>query len=163
MERFCRICYEGGDNLVQPCKCKGTMADAHKACLHEFYMYKTNTQCPVCHASIRLCEMPPQLGLLIRSSVGGVVPRLEFPLCGFEVIRGNFWVTDEGFDLYHLSDGKHCFDMVIAPTGTLQSIWISNVVDGKICLCHPCRKGGIDPVIAIASIGMGLFLSYCLA
>jgi E3 ubiquitin-protein ligase DOA10 len=44
MKAECRICFCDDGFMIQPCKCKGTMAYAHPNCLLQGEQY----YCPVC-------------------------------------------------------------------------------------------------------------------
>jgi hypothetical protein len=45
----CRICLEGGGNLVQPCNCKGTAASVHAECLERWINVSGKEQCEICN------------------------------------------------------------------------------------------------------------------
>lgn len=46
----CRICFEEGVGLLTPCRCRGTAAYIHPACLDQYIQYYPDRVCRVCHA-----------------------------------------------------------------------------------------------------------------
>ena len=44
----CRICWDSEKDMVQPCKCSGTMANVHIDCLTKWLEYKSISYCEVC-------------------------------------------------------------------------------------------------------------------
>jgi E3 ubiquitin-protein ligase DOA10 len=53
----CRICYEGEENLISPCKCSGTSAFVHRECLEKWrktlpmviHNNQRDVRCEMCH------------------------------------------------------------------------------------------------------------------
>lgn len=50
MQQTCRICFEEGEGLLTPCRCRGTSAYIHPACLDQYIRYYPDRICRVCHA-----------------------------------------------------------------------------------------------------------------
>ena len=52
-EPFCRICHYpggvGGDTLVRPCRCSGTLGDVHRTCLESWLTITRSTTCTICN------------------------------------------------------------------------------------------------------------------
>ena len=45
----CRICYDNTDEeLIEPCKCSGSMRYVHRSCLDKWIYHKKDNICPVC-------------------------------------------------------------------------------------------------------------------
>lgn len=49
MQQSCRICFEEGQGLLSPCRCRGTSAYIHPACLDQYIRYYPDRICRVCH------------------------------------------------------------------------------------------------------------------
>lgn len=49
MQQTCRICFEEGQSLLTPCRCRGTSAHIHPACLDQYIQYYPDRICRVCH------------------------------------------------------------------------------------------------------------------
>ena len=45
----CRICLEDNDELIKPCKCNGTIAYVHKACLETWINASGSNHCEICN------------------------------------------------------------------------------------------------------------------
>ncbi|KAJ8602630.1 hypothetical protein CTAYLR_004085 [Chrysophaeum taylorii] len=45
---YCRVCYEGGGDLIRPCRCSGSMAWIHEKCLRAQLEAQPNEACTVC-------------------------------------------------------------------------------------------------------------------
>lgn len=43
----CRICMEPGENMMSPCRCKGTIRYVHRACIQE-WVRKNHLRCTAC-------------------------------------------------------------------------------------------------------------------
>jgi len=59
----CRNCHsEGGDDLIAPCLCSGSIKYVHRSCLDAWRAYSPNessfTHCDVCHYEYRFRERP---------------------------------------------------------------------------------------------------------
>jgi uncharacterized membrane protein YgcG len=56
--RECRLCFEGGGDLIAPCSCRGTSKWVHRECLNRWRSMNHNpaafTQCTECHFEYRL-------------------------------------------------------------------------------------------------------------
>lgn len=52
VEEECKFCFEPGtseDELVVPCKCRGTIGKVHKSCLRNWILEKQHINCEICH------------------------------------------------------------------------------------------------------------------
>lgn len=52
-DRQCRICLDTGGNLVTPCRCRGTQAYIHSACLRTYFMHYPDGLCRVCQTPMK--------------------------------------------------------------------------------------------------------------
>jgi len=61
----CRICFEDGDanTLVTPCRCSGSSAYIHQACLDRYIQYYPDRICRVCRDEFPVSESPVDVGL----------------------------------------------------------------------------------------------------
>ena len=50
---FCRICHDEGD-LKKPCKCSGTIALVHLACLEKWLSVNGNDTCELCRHTFQI-------------------------------------------------------------------------------------------------------------
>ncbi len=56
----CRICYEGDGELRRPCRCSGSVAHVHEACLQQWLTTReTNSRCELCHTRFRFRYTQP--------------------------------------------------------------------------------------------------------
>ena len=57
-KKICRICYNENEqnNLINPCKCKGTMKWVHKKCLLKWLDISKKTNCQQCKYKFKLKE-----------------------------------------------------------------------------------------------------------
>ncbi|KAL2088972.1 hypothetical protein ACEWY4_015871 [Coilia grayii] len=63
-EPFCRICHEGGrggEELLSPCECAGSMAMVHRACLERWLTASNTSRCELCHFQFALERLPKPL------------------------------------------------------------------------------------------------------
>lgn len=49
----CRICFGKYKPLIQPCLCKGSMANVHQECLRKWLESRPTMQCDICHFTIK--------------------------------------------------------------------------------------------------------------
>ncbi|RWS29316.1 E3 ubiquitin-protein ligase MARCH2-like isoform X2 [Leptotrombidium deliense] len=54
----CRICYESTpiDDLIAPCKCKGSVGYVHEACLVRWYLINRVNKCDLCCSSLNIVK-----------------------------------------------------------------------------------------------------------
>ena len=52
--KCCRICYEGGRNLISPCDCKGSIRYIHKHCLLKWIKISESKKCEICNSKYRV-------------------------------------------------------------------------------------------------------------
>ncbi|XP_076352646.1 E3 ubiquitin-protein ligase MARCHF3-like [Tachypleus tridentatus] len=57
---LCRICFRGSskENLISPCKCKGTMGQVHRLCLERWLGSRSDTTCELCNFQFCLHRKP---------------------------------------------------------------------------------------------------------
>ncbi|XP_051234957.1 E3 ubiquitin-protein ligase MARCHF3 [Dicentrarchus labrax] len=62
-ELFCRICHEDRDSgeLLSPCKCCGSLAMVHRACLEHWLTASNSSHCELCHHQFALERLPKPL------------------------------------------------------------------------------------------------------
>ncbi|XP_006628733.1 E3 ubiquitin-protein ligase MARCHF3 [Lepisosteus oculatus] len=60
---FCRICHEGsgGEELLSPCRCSGTLAKLHRSCLEHWLTASNTSHCELCHFEFALERLPKPL------------------------------------------------------------------------------------------------------
>jgi hypothetical protein len=52
--KICRICLEEDDNVIAPCKCKGTSQYVHETCLSKWRRNQKRFKCEICHSQYQL-------------------------------------------------------------------------------------------------------------
>ncbi|XP_044753677.1 E3 ubiquitin-protein ligase MARCHF3-like [Coccinella septempunctata] len=57
---ICRICYDADSNeeLITPCRCKGTVAYVHRSCLETWLAEANATNCELCHQAFHTERTP---------------------------------------------------------------------------------------------------------
>lgn len=55
----CRICYDDKNNLISPCRCKGTVGLLHKSCLERWLQVSQMVSCEICGYEYNLRQKPP--------------------------------------------------------------------------------------------------------
>lgn len=60
----CRICFEEDNDLLQPCRCRGTAAYIHPACLTQYIHYYPDRVCRICRTQLSVPLDPESLVLL---------------------------------------------------------------------------------------------------
>nr|XP_019935337.1 PREDICTED: E3 ubiquitin-protein ligase MARCH3-like [Paralichthys olivaceus] len=62
-EPFCRICHENrtSGELLSPCKCSGSLAMVHQACLEQWLTTSNSSHCELCHHQFALEHLPKPL------------------------------------------------------------------------------------------------------
>ncbi|XP_026150124.1 E3 ubiquitin-protein ligase MARCH3 [Mastacembelus armatus] len=62
-ELFCRICHEGrvSGELLSPCKCSGSLAMVHRACLEHWLTASNSSHCELCNHQFTLERLPKPL------------------------------------------------------------------------------------------------------
>lgn len=92
---FCRICHEGesgGERLISPCKCSGSVGLIHRSCIEKWLSTANHDTCELCHQKYSISRHPrpfstwlcePAVGDDQRNLVGdGVCFLLLTPLAG---------------------------------------------------------------------------------
>ncbi|KAK5874662.1 hypothetical protein PBY51_019590 [Eleginops maclovinus] len=106
---FCRICHEGGPSgeLLTPCRCSGSLAVVHRACLETWLTASNSSHCELCQQPFALERLPKPLTQWLYSSsvqqqrrtLGGDIVCFLFitPLASL-----SGWLCVQGaMDLYH--------------------------------------------------------------
>jgi hypothetical protein len=76
VEEECRFCFEVGtpeDELVNPCKCRGTIGKVHRSCLRHWIFEKGCMNCEICNEPFELEEgdiLSPEETLALRQTFG---------------------------------------------------------------------------------------------
>jgi len=79
----CWICRESGGPLVRPCRCRGTMAGVHAACVeawvrcHRREPRRELPHCPVCRAPYRGCDRRPGLYTFVTQAARSAARQLH--------------------------------------------------------------------------------------
>lgn len=62
-EGMCRICHEGagGETLLSPCDCTGTLGKVHKSCLEKWLSSSNTSYCELCHTEFTVERRPQPL------------------------------------------------------------------------------------------------------
>lgn len=50
----CRVCQEGGENMLSPCDCNGSIKYIHEECLKKWVKISKNKICPNCLGSYNI-------------------------------------------------------------------------------------------------------------
>lgn len=60
---MCRICHEGGggETLLSPCDCTGTLGKVHKSCLEKWLSSSNTSYCELCHTEFTIERRPQPL------------------------------------------------------------------------------------------------------
>ena len=60
---ICRICHEGGggEGLLSPCYCTGTLGTVHKSCLEKWLSSSNTSYCELCHTEFSIERRPRPL------------------------------------------------------------------------------------------------------
>lgn len=62
---ICRICHEGGggggEGLLSPCYCTGTLGAVHKSCLEKWLSSSNTSYCELCHTEFSVERRPRPL------------------------------------------------------------------------------------------------------
>ncbi|XP_030075802.1 E3 ubiquitin-protein ligase MARCH2-like [Microcaecilia unicolor] len=60
---ICRICHEGGggEGLLSPCDCTGTLGTVHKSCLEKWLSSSNTSYCELCHTEFIVERKPRPL------------------------------------------------------------------------------------------------------
>lgn len=60
---MCRICHEGagGEILLSPCDCTGTLGKVHKSCLEKWLSSSNTSYCELCHTEFTIERRPQPL------------------------------------------------------------------------------------------------------
>ncbi|KAG7252296.1 hypothetical protein CRUP_034309 [Coryphaenoides rupestris] len=60
---ICRICHEGGggESLLSPCDCTGTLGAVHQSCLERWLSSSNTSYCELCHTKFTVERQPRQL------------------------------------------------------------------------------------------------------
>ncbi|XP_055723313.1 E3 ubiquitin-protein ligase MARCHF2-like isoform X2 [Salvelinus fontinalis] len=67
-EGMCRICHEGagGETLLSPCDCTGTLGKVHKSCLEKWLSSSNTSYCELCHTEFTVERRPQPLTQWLR-------------------------------------------------------------------------------------------------
>ncbi|KAK6302480.1 hypothetical protein J4Q44_G00268350 [Coregonus suidteri] len=67
-EGMCRICHEGagGETLLSPCSCTGTLGKVHKSCLEKWLSSSNTSYCELCHTEFTVERRPQPLTKWLR-------------------------------------------------------------------------------------------------
>ncbi|XP_031666187.1 E3 ubiquitin-protein ligase MARCH2-like isoform X3 [Oncorhynchus kisutch] len=67
-EVMCRICHEGagGETLLSPCDCTGTLGKVHKSCLEKWLSSSNTSYCELCHTELTVERRPQPLTQWLR-------------------------------------------------------------------------------------------------
>lgn len=65
---MCRICHEGagGETLLSPCDCTGTLGKVHKSCLEKWLSSSNTSYCELCHTEFTIERRPQPLTQVSR-------------------------------------------------------------------------------------------------
>ncbi|XP_077580147.1 E3 ubiquitin-protein ligase MARCHF2-like [Stigmatopora nigra] len=65
---MCRICHEGGggETLLSPCECTGTLGKVHKSCLEKWLSSSNTSYCELCHTEFTIERRPQPLTQWLR-------------------------------------------------------------------------------------------------
>ena len=105
----CRICLEEdySENMIYPCKCKGTAKYVHKHCLNEWRTTSTNRdnfyRCEMCHYRYKIIN--PELN---ESMFSDCLRNISNSIMGFYFLYSIF-IFALGKLFYHLDDEKIIF------------------------------------------------------
>lgn len=71
---MCRICHEGGggETLLSPCDCTGTLGKVHKSCLEKWLSSSNTSYCELCHTEFTIERRPQpltQVGIAMTFSI----------------------------------------------------------------------------------------------
>lgn len=66
---MCRICHEGagGETLLSPCDCTGTLGKVHKSCLEKWLSSSNTSYCELCHTEFTIERRPQPLTQVSRA------------------------------------------------------------------------------------------------
>lgn len=66
---MCRICHEGagGETLLSPCDCTGTLGKVHKSCLEKWLSSSNTSYCELCHTEFTIERRPQPLTQVSRT------------------------------------------------------------------------------------------------
>lgn len=63
-DAMCRICYRSDGSMIEPCRCKGSIAKVHRLCLETWLDYRENyTACELCSFEYKV-KKPHECSLL---------------------------------------------------------------------------------------------------
>ena len=76
---MCRICHEGagGETLLSPCDCTGTLGKVHKSCLEKWLSSSNTSYCELCHTEFTIERRPQPLTQVRGCLVRGWMKRCE--------------------------------------------------------------------------------------
>lgn len=97
---MCRICHEGagGETLLSPCDCTGTLGKVHKSCLEKWLSSSNTSYCELCHTEFTIERRPQPLTQVrtfgLQQWMLGL-PSVLVPMC-MKLIHVHWWILRSG-------------------------------------------------------------------
>lgn len=146
---MCRICHEGagGETLLSPCDCTGTLGKVHKSCLEKWLSSSNTSYCELCHTEFTI-ERRPQPLTQVRKVL----------LCEFISLLYVFFYKKRlvcGFIL-GAPVASHCPQTLVRFIGDSElTVWLSASMNGCLFLCMRPVIDWVYPTSSLMSGGIG--------
>lgn len=97
---MCRICHEGagGETLLSPCECTGTLGKVHKSCLEKWLSSSNTSYCELCHTEFTIERRPQPLTQVRTFGLQQWMRRLPSALVQMcmQLIHVHWWILRFG-------------------------------------------------------------------
>lgn len=93
-EKICRICYDIDSNLelINPCKCKGTIKWVHNDCLSKWLAISKQDSCKRCHYKFKYTPINNYLNLFHKNSFQHIISFMFFMfIIAFHILLYNLY------------------------------------------------------------------------